>query len=77
MAKSLGGFQHTCQRQKVSGTVTVSRQMKEEEEEERLHTVRSSKYCAGAGDTEQKEVRIEMIYSNLQVGIVMAADFTG
>ncbi len=44
---------------------------------ERWHTVRSSKYCAGARDTEQKEVRIKMIYSNLQVGIVMVGDFTG
>lgn len=79
MAKLRGGFQHTCQRQKVSRTVTVNRQKgeEEEEEEERLHTVRSSKYCAGARDTEQKEVRIKMTYSNLQVGIVTAGDFTG
>ena len=42
--------------------MTVSRQIKEEEEEEeRKHTVRSSKYCVGARDTEQKEVMIKMI----------------
>lgn len=46
-----------------------------EEEEERLHKVRSSKYYAGVRDTEKKEVRIKLIYSNLQVGIVMAGDF--
>lgn len=49
----------------------------EEEEEESWHPVRSSKYCVAAWDREQKEVRIKMIYSNLQVEIVIAADFTG
>ncbi len=48
-----------------------------EEEEESLHIEWSGTYCAGAGDTEQKEVRIKMIYGHLQVEIVMADDFTG
>lgn len=48
-----------------------------EEEEESWHPEWPSKYCVAARAREGKEVRIIMIYSNPQVGIVISGDFTG
>ena len=57
--------------------MAVSQQMKEEERKERWHTVRSSKYDIRARNADCRKIGIKMIYSNLQVAIVMVTDFAG